>query len=107
MHCDDMIEHSLHKVLIHMGHVLRCESQNLRMSEVMKQSTGGTLIITIYHMMKHEETRARESSREHYIKRELLPMLLWLSAKLIITLFLREHAACHLREMVLKMPKLI
>ena len=36
MHCADAIEHSLHKALLCMGHALRCKSQNLRTSEVMK-----------------------------------------------------------------------
>ena len=71
-HCNDMIGHSLHKVLMHMGHVIRCESQNLSTSEVTKQYTGGALIITTYEMMKHEETRARESSRENYDKRGIV-----------------------------------
>ena len=60
MYCTDMIEHSLHKVLLHVGHVLRCKSQNLWMSEVTKESTGRTLVITMHYMMKYKETRARE-----------------------------------------------
>ena len=31
-HHDSIIEHSLHKVLLHVGHALRCKSQNLRTS---------------------------------------------------------------------------
>ena len=69
MHCAEIIEHSLHKALLHMGHVLRCESQNLRTSEAMKESADGTLAITMDYMMKYEETLTRESSREHYGKR--------------------------------------
>ena len=72
MHHAHIIEHYLHEVLLHMGHVLRCKSQNLRMSKVTKESTGGTLVITMDYVMKYEETRARESSREHYGKRGIL-----------------------------------
>ena len=64
----NIIEHSLHKVLLFVFHVLRCKSQNLWTSEVMKESTGGTLAITMDYVMKHEETRAREYSQEHYDK---------------------------------------
>ena len=49
----------------HVSHVLRCESQNLCIAEVIKQSAGDTLAITMDHMMKHEKTRAKDSSREH------------------------------------------
>ena len=72
MHCAEIIEHSLHKALLHMGHVLRCESQNLRTSEAMQESAHGTLAITMDYMMKHEETRDRESSREHCGKRGIV-----------------------------------
>ena len=42
------------------------------MSEVIKQSAGGTLVINMDYMMKHYETRDRESSREHYGKRVIV-----------------------------------
>ena len=72
MRCADTIEHSLHKVLLHVYHVLRFKSQNLRASEVMKESAGDTLLITMDYVMKHEETQARESSREHHDKRGIV-----------------------------------
>ena len=56
MHHADVIEYSLHKIFLHVGHVLRHKSQNMRMSEVMKESTGGTLVITMCYMMKYEDT---------------------------------------------------
>ena len=47
IHHADAIEHSLHNILLHVGHVLRRKSPNLWTSEVMKESTGGTLVITM------------------------------------------------------------
>ena len=42
------------------------------MSEVMKQSTGGALVIDMDYMMKYDDTRAREHSREHYVKMRIV-----------------------------------
>ena len=67
-----MIDQTLNKVLLYIGHVLWFESHNLRMSEVMKQYTGGTLVITMDYMMKYEETYARDSSHEHHGKRGIV-----------------------------------
>ena len=44
----------------------------MSVSEVMNQSAGGTLVITMDCTMKHEETRAIESFRDHYGKRGIV-----------------------------------
>ena len=55
-----------------MGHIVRCKAQNDQIKEILAQSKGKNVVITIDYMMKYEETRARESSREHYGKRGII-----------------------------------
>ena len=45
-------------------------------SEVIKKSVGDALVTTMDYMMKYEETRTRECSREHYSKKGIFFMVL-------------------------------
>lgn len=67
-----IVEHCVEKVILYMGHVVRCKAQEDRIKEIHAQSKGKTLIITIDYRLKYEETRARESSREHYTKKDIV-----------------------------------
>ena len=44
----------------------------MRIKEINNMSSGNTAVMIIDYMMKYEETRARESSREHYGKRGIV-----------------------------------
>ena len=68
-HYSDIIEHCLDKVILYLAHSVRCKAQQRRIKELMSLSKGEVLVITLDYMMKWEEERARESSREHYGKR--------------------------------------
>ena len=68
----DIIEHSLQKLLLYLGHSMRCKIQQHRIQDVLSQSKGDIAVITMDYMMKWEEERARESSREHYGKRGIV-----------------------------------
>ena len=65
----DIVEHSLNKALLCMGHSMRCVSQKHRITTLLDKSTGDTITVIIDYMMKWEEQRACESSRDHYGKR--------------------------------------
>ena len=68
-HYGDIIHHSLEKVILYMGHALRCVAQQKRIEEVRSEAGVETVIVTMDYMMKYEESRARESSGQHYGKR--------------------------------------
>lgn len=68
----DIINYSFDKVFLFMGHALRCAAQNVRIKKLQKRSKGDTVVIIIDYMMKFEEYRQRESSRDHYGKRGLV-----------------------------------
>jgi hypothetical protein len=72
LYYSDIIDHCLEKVIIYMGHALRCRVQQIRIKQIMSQSKGKTVVLTLDYMMKLEEQRARESSREHYGKRGIV-----------------------------------
>ena len=55
-----------------MGHSVRCKAQQVRIKEMMGLLKGDTVTIIIDYMMKWEEERARESTREHYGKRGIV-----------------------------------
>ena len=68
----DIIGHSLEKVKLYMGHAVRCAAQQRQIQELQAAAGGGVAVVTIDYMMKYEESRAREASREHYGKRGLV-----------------------------------
>ena len=68
----DIIENSFQKVLLYMGHSLRCKAQNIRIKQLQQRSQGDTIVLIMDYMMKFEEFRQRESSRDHYGKRGLV-----------------------------------
>ena len=68
-YCADIIEHSLNKVLLCTGHSMQCVAQKQRIETLLDKLPGDTIAVMIDYMMKWEEQRARQSSREHYGKR--------------------------------------
>ena len=52
-----------------MGHALQCKVQQNKIKIILDKSRGKTAVIIMDYMMKYEETRACESSCEHYSKR--------------------------------------
>ena len=65
----DIIDHSRDKALLYMGHSVRCAAQQDRISKLREQAHGNVALLIIDYMMKYEESRFREGSREHYGKR--------------------------------------
>ena len=72
LYYSDIIEYSLHKMRLYMGHSACCKAQQVRIKEILALSKGDTATIIKDHMMKWEEERARESTREHYGKRGIV-----------------------------------
>ena len=68
----DIVKWSLEKVILYMGHVVRCAAQQKQIKTLQSTANSGVAIVTIDYMMKYEETRAREAGREHYGKRGLV-----------------------------------
>jgi len=68
----EIVKHSLEKVLLYMGHSVRCAAQQKQIESLQASASGGVAVVTIDYMMKYEEARAREASREHYGKRGLV-----------------------------------
>ena len=71
----------------------------------MKKSAGSALVITMDYTMNHEDARARKSSREHHGKRGIV--VHGALAKCKNNDKTRECAACHQREMGLKILNLL
>ena len=51
-HYSDIVDHSLEKVILYMGHSLRCRIQQMRIKEIKNMSTGNTAVMIIDYMMK-------------------------------------------------------
>lgn len=69
---DDIVKWSLEKVILYMGHIVRCAAQQKQIKALQDAESGVVAIVTIDYMMKYGETRAREAGREHYGKRGLV-----------------------------------
>lgn len=50
-----IVDYCLDKVIIYLGHVLRCRVQQLQIKKIMLQSKGKTVVIIMDYMMKWEE----------------------------------------------------
>ena len=66
LYYSDIIKYFFHKIILYMGHSVRCKAQQVRIKEILALSKGNTTTIIIDYMMKWEEDTARESTREHY-----------------------------------------
>lgn len=67
----DIIDYCLEKLLLYMGYVVHCVAHNNQIKIVLNKSKGDTVVLTVDFIMKFEENRAHESTREHYGKRGL------------------------------------
>ena len=77
----DIIGHSLGKVILFMGHALRCVAQQKQIEKVRSDAGPETVVLTLDYMMKYEETRARENGVQHYAKRGLVVHGMWAQKK--------------------------